>query len=311
MSGLRISLRGERSGKWIAFLAVATGIVLLLSSGASGAGSTPDQVGQWSAVQNWPLVAVHASLESTGNVLAWDAFGNAPNSEHLWNPTTGSFIPVPYGRNLFCAGQVELADGRNLVLGGHISSNVGLQDATLFDPKTQTWTRGPDMTVGRWYPTATTLGDGRVLVVSGDNMILARTGVPEPFVETSNTLPEVYNPTTNRWTDLPAAQRYIPLYPFMFVMPDGRVFDAGPDTVNRALDVNSSTWTTIANSPFDGGSAVMYRAGKILKTGTWGSAGVDYPGDGRAAGIDRNQPTPSWREDAPMAFTPPFHNQVA
>ena len=300
----------RRVGKVAAACAVAAVLVVLASAAPTGA-ATPDQVGQWSSVQPWPLVAVHSSLEPNGNVLSWDAFADAPNSEHEWDPTTGQFVAVPYGRNLFCSGHVELPDGKNLVLGGHIDSNVGLKDTSIFDPTTGTWTRGPDMTDGRWYPTATTLGDGRVLVVSGDNMILRRQGVPEPFIDTSNTLPEIYDPATAHWTDMPSAQRYIPLYPFMFVMPDGRVFDAGPDTINRALDVNTGTWTTIATSPIDGGSAVMYRAGKILKTGTWGDAGVDYTGDGRAAVIDLNQPSPSWREVAPMTFPRQFHNLVA
>src|SRR5262245_34643285 len=296
------------------FGAVVCGLVLLvtlLTTGASSAPLAPIDVGQWSAVQNWPLVAVHSALQPTGQVLYWDAFNFAPDSERLWDPVLNTFIQVPYSRNLFCSGHIEVGDGKTVVFGGHIDSNVGLNDTTIYDPQTHQWTRGPDMTVGRWYPTATTLGDGRVLVVSGDNMILGRTGVPEPFIDTSNTLPEVFNPTNNTWTDLPQAQRFIPLYPFMFVMPDGRVFDAGPDTVNRALNVNTGTWSVIANSPFDGGSAVMYRAGKILKTGTWGDSGVDYPGDGRAAVIDLNQPTPSWREVAPMAFARQFHNLIA
>src|SRR5262245_21976276 len=296
------------------FGAVVCGVVLLvtlLATGASSAPLAPSDVGQWSAVQNWPLVAVHSALQPTGQVLYWDAFNFAPDSERLWDPVLNTLIQVPYSRDLFCSGHIEVGDGKTVVFGGHIDSNVGLNDTTIYDPQTHQWTRGPDMTVGRWYPTATTLADGRVLVVSGDNMILGRTGVPEPFIDTSNTLPEVFNPTNNTWTDLPQAQRFIPLYPFMFVMPDGRVFDAGPDTVNRALNVNTGTWSVIANSPFDGGSAVMYRAGKILKTGTWGDSGVDYPGDGRAAVIDLNQPTPSWREVAPMAFARQFHNLIA
>jgi hypothetical protein len=285
--------------------------VLEMTVSSAAVAATPDQVGQWSSVLNWPLVAVHSALQPNGQVLVWDAFGYAPDSERLWDPATGTFVPVPYTPNLFCSGHSELGDGRTIVFGGHIASNIGLKDTTLFDPSSNTWTRGPDMTVGRWYPTATTLANGQVLVVSGDNMILGRSGVPQPFKDTSNTLPEVYDPVTNTIRDLPSAQRYIPLYPFMFVMPDGRVFDAGPDTVNRALDVNSGTWTTIANSPFDGGSAVMYRSGKILKTGTWGDSGVDYPGDGRAAVIDLNQTTPTWRSVASMHFARQFHNLVA
>ena len=31
--------------------------------------------------------------------------------------------------------------------------------------------------------------------------------------------------------------RVMPYYPQMFLLPDGRVFDAGPDTTTRTLDL--------------------------------------------------------------------------
>ena len=42
-----------------------------------------------------------------------------------------------------------------------------------------------------------------------------------PLTNASDTLPEIYNVDTNTWTPLPTAQRRMPLYPFMFVLPDG------------------------------------------------------------------------------------------
>ena len=66
-------------------------VVALLAASLCNTASaqTPDQVGQWSALQNWPLVAVHANLLNTGEVLVWDGFEDGPNSERLWDPTTG------------------------------------------------------------------------------------------------------------------------------------------------------------------------------------------------------------------------------
>ena len=46
-----------------------------------------------------------------------------------------------------------------------------------------------------------------------------------------SSLPEIYDPKTNTWTDLTSAKLTSPLYPFMFLLSNGRVFDAGPDTV--------------------------------------------------------------------------------
>ena len=69
--------------------------------------------------------------------------------------------------NLFCAGHAYLPDGRLLVAGGHLTDGDGIDYAGTYDHRTNTWTPLPAMNGGRWYPTATTLADGRVLVISG------------------------------------------------------------------------------------------------------------------------------------------------
>ena len=148
----------------------------LVQLGGTRAAVTNAQVGAWSAPVAWPLVAVHMSLLPTGKVLAFDAWEDAPNSEKIWDPATGTFLPVPYGRNLFCAGHIQLADGRTLIVGGNVSADSGLADTTLFNPTNNTYFRGQDMSVTRWYPTATELPDGRVLAFAGDNIIQDRPG---------------------------------------------------------------------------------------------------------------------------------------
>ena len=115
---------------------------------------------------------MHLALLSNGKVAMWDGFEAAVNSEHTWDPWTGEFDAIPTGRNLFCAGHITLTDGRLLVAGGHVQAYEGTKDTNIFDPKIDTWTRGQDMAVARWYPTATALPDGRVFVVSGDNVTL-------------------------------------------------------------------------------------------------------------------------------------------
>ena len=269
------------------------------------AGPAPSQVGQWSSVLNFPVVAVDTILQPTGNVLMWDIWGGAPGSERLWNPTTGTFVPVPYATgNRFCAGHVNLADGRTLVVGGWdgVNAEVGIKAATLFDGNSRTWTPEAAMADARWYPTATVLGDGRVLVFSGDNNSFDASR-PTPLVNGSDSTPEVYDPVQNRWTPLTSARLLTPWYPFMFVLPDGRVFDAGPDTTTRILDPATWTWSTVGTSPIDGMTAVMYRPGKVMKAGTWSDP--DFTNlfvTARTAVIDMNQPNPAWRETAPMAY---------
>ena len=264
---------------------VSAALLWLMGAGASivRAQSDPTLKGQWSAVQTWPSVSVHASLLPTGKVF----FYSYSDDARLWDPSTGSIVAAPtVGYNLFCSGLTLLADGKLFVAGGHISNNVGLNDASIYDPQANTWARQPDMNAGRWYPTTTTLTDGSVLVVSGD--IDTTVGV--------NRLPQVW--TSGAWRDLTTAQISQPLYPFMLLAPDGRVFNAGPQQTSRYLNTSGTgAWT---NGPASTGglrsygTAVMYEPGKVLMVG-----GNDPP-RASAEKIDLNLAVPTWQSAGVM-----------
>ena len=127
-----------------------------------------------------------------------------------------------------------------------------------------------------------------------------------------NSLPEVYNPGTNAWTSLPSGQLTSPLYPYLFVLSDGRILNVGPDLTTRVLTPGPWTWSSVGTSPFDGHSAVMYRPNKIMKAGSWADPdfkdSTAYNTHGRTAVIDMNAPTPAWRETASMAHRRAYHN---
>src|SRR5262249_36897479 len=153
--------------------------------------TTSSDVGQWSGPFAWPIVVVHMTLLSNGKVLMWDGQGYGKDVR-LWDPVTNAFSPVTSSDNIFCSGHVALADGKILVAGGHVSGHVGIPGVNLFDPTIQSFTSAAPMSFARWYPTATTLPDGRVLVIAGENGC-ADCEVP---------IPEVYDTTTNIWTPL-------------------------------------------------------------------------------------------------------------
>ncbi len=230
----------------------------------------PSQVGQWSAPFSTPVVAIHMMLLDTGEVLMWDKKNVA-----LWNPTTGTFTSVTPNRSLFCAAQTTLADGRALAIGGQSGGAFnGVPDADVFDPTTQSWTEATSMDSPRWYPTATALQDGRVLVVSGSTTCNPRNPpqtnpyVPDPSCIAN--IPEIYDPATNTWTSLTNASHTIALYPFMFPLPDGGVLHAGStenNTITQTLDIATQTWTTV-DGIVPGGSAAMFRPGQIIKAGS-------------------------------------------
>jgi hypothetical protein len=267
----------------------------------SAAAQGPAETGAWSEVMNFPLVAVNSMLLRTGQVLMWDGY-EFGGEARLWNPALGTFTAVPIAStNIFCSGQVTLADGRALVVGGHEADFVGLRDANAFDPTTLTWRPVARMAFPRWYPTAMTLPDGRVLVVSGSTTC-------EGCIAD---VPELYDPEANAWTQLTPARLTMPLYPFIFVLPDGRILYAGSDEANTptyALDLPRATWTMIDPDVVPGGSAAMYRPGVVLKAGA--PANTFRPAEpavNTAYILDTRQPSPAWRQVGSMAYPRAYH----
>lgn len=262
--------------------------------------TAPSVIGRWDAPFDWPVVAVHMTLMHTGDVLSWDDEGDVS----LWTPATNTFAELPgTTTNLFCSSQSALADGRILVAGGHDPANLGASGANIFDPVTRQWNTAARMAFRRWYPTSTTLSDGRVIVIGGAQTCL--TCIAE--------IPEIYNPITNTWTQLSAARINLPLYPYDYLLPDGRIITAGANegiTVTRALNLGTEAWTTVDPVAVDGGSSAMYRPGRIIKSGSW-SRNTDLPSVPTSTTtyvIDMNSATPAWRQTASMAFPRAHHN---
>jgi hypothetical protein len=191
---------------------------------------------------------------------------------------------------LFCSGHAFLSDGRLLVAGGHIEDEHGLPDANIFDPGTATWMAVAPMRRGRWYPTATTLSDGQVLVLAGRD----ETSIPVD-------IPEVW--TGTGWRALAAAGRTLPYYPRTFVAPNGLVFYAGELRETAYLDPSGDgRWISAAPSNYgrrDYGSAVMYSPGRVLIVG--GSDPPDGAPTNTAEVIDLNAAVPYWRYTGAMS----------
>jgi Concanavalin A-like lectin/glucanases superfamily/Domain of unknown function (DUF1929)/Bacterial Ig domain len=258
--------------------------------------------GQWGTPFDLGIVAVNAVLMHTGKVLMFSGSYAASWVERVWDPVTGglTLVPNPY-YNLFCAGQAQLADGRILVAGGFDTTSLGALNANIFDPVTQSWLPLPNMAYRRWYPTVTALPDGRALVTSGGQTCLTCLA----------DLPELFDPATGRFTTMKTARLAVPYYPFMFVLPDGTVVDAGAneDPVATAkLDLTSGTWSTLDPVVRDGHTAAMYQPGKILKSGTAADSGTSGNAASTAFVLDTTKPSPAWRQVASMAAPRAFHN---
>jgi len=259
---------------------------------AAGVTGGPQDVGQWSSVVDWPVVAVNAALLANGKVLAYDSIGdNAtetyPVQDHtratLWDPVTGTQTPVNLdtGYNIFCSGLAHLVDGRIFIAGGNKDQQVnGLVQTHLFDPASDLWSLGPNMASGRWYPTVTPLNNGEMLITSG------RVDTPEVRTLAGNL------------RSLSTASLSLPLYPWMDVAPDGRTFYSGPDQTLRTLDTaGTGTWQTLGQRDTinrDYGGHALFDVGKMLVAG-----GGPSTKDARV--VDFSGATPQVTATAPMA----------
>jgi hypothetical protein len=251
----------------------------------------------------------HAALLHTGKVLFIPAdYSSVGWPTPIWDPsdeTTPQFeYPVANpDYSLFCSGHAFLSDGQLLVVGGGGDRNVtpGAVFGFKFDPATRRWTRTAGaMREYRWYPTAVTLGDHRVLVTCGNG---------------SGHM-EAYNEATDQFDEITGDTRFFPnLYPGLQLLPNHALFYArtgwGSAGAGTAVNDNQSayftfsshtsgSWTNIvAASPNRAkGMSVLilsssYPYARILVVG-----GVDMSGNGlnSAETIDVSllSPTSAW-----------------
>jgi len=260
--------------------------------------SDPSVVGKWSPVQKWPFVAIHAALLPNGKIVGWARKdGVAMLDTYAGDPKTGQFTKIlNQYEQPFCAGQTFLPDGRLLVAGGHDKwDNWGAIETTIFDYRTNTWSRSRNMNAGRWYPTTSPLANGDVVVISGSMPPGKR---PEGS-NGINGMPQVWS--NGMWRDLKGPfDQFLELYPRIVLGPDGRIFMAGPRSLSRWLDTSGDgAWEdgpkTISSRVRDYGSVVPYAPGKVLTVG-----GADPP-LATAETIDLNEKDPQWKATGSMA----------
>lgn len=175
----------------------------------------------------------------------------------------------------------------------------GIKDAYEFDPVTEKYVRVDSMSEARWYPTLTTLADGKVLAVSGLDDI-------GEVVPGKN---EIYDPATRKWS--PAPTRYFPTYPSLFTLNDGKVFYSGsnagygPAKKGRKpgiWDLDDNSFATVPGltrtDALETSSSVLLPPAQDQKVMVLGGGGVgESPkSTARTAVVDLDAPDP--------AFTP-------
>jgi len=309
-------------------------------TGFSATISYPAQVGLWAPPMAWPLVALHMSVLPSGKVLLWtrrmgyndDTSPTASKQVRLWDPASPSTVTLvaspanapqrgdgenaPNSRNndIFCSGHAFLPDGRLLISGGldYLPKGpLGHRHANLFDPSviaTNPWTSLADQNGPRWYPTATPLSNGEVLVMPADKDVDA---------PAENWTPQVWQTNAGGgWRTLSNApsplEKSDAIYNWLYATsscPSGLnppltppcVFSAGPDHKSYYLSTaGTGAWSSaIATNGAgyrDYGSSVMYGDGRILIVGG-GGGGLNNSAAGTtntAEVIDLANPVWNW-----------------
>ena len=248
-----------------------------------------------------PINPIHTALLSNGKILVVSGSGNYPAQTiynvGVWDPSSNTITTQTQSWDMFCNGMIVLPDGRPFIMGGNLQYDpfFGWNRTSIYNPATGKFTDMEDMTHGRWYPTSTVLGDGRVMIFSGLDETSA-----------TNTRVEIYKvgvgwaaPVTAPWTP--------PLYPRMHLLPNGKVFYSGPTTQSRTFDPSTNTWSNVlATTNYGGirlyGSSVLL---PLTPANNYAPKVIIFGGGNPATAtteiIDLSAATPAWTNGPSMS----------
>jgi hypothetical protein len=252
-------------------------------------------------VMNEPRANHTATLLPNGMVLA--AGGCNPRTDaatasaETFNAGTQSWNMVAPMQTPRCSHTATLlSNGKVLVVGG-ISNSGGqldnaklLQTTELFDPKTNTWERGPDMAFARAWHNATCIDAkcSEVLIAGG---AARKPGASNEAYEYKPA--EIYNVATNQW--FPARSMLSPRGDgtTMARLSDGRVIAMGgrfAPANAEIYDVYTDRWQafTVNHPPLMRATAVELASGNVLFSGGTGDWRYHVPSSQQQIVYDRS-----------------------
>jgi galactose oxidase-like protein len=227
----------KRSDRHLYVVEAVLLILLTLNPLCPSAMAQAQEEGQWRTLPYlMPINPIHASLLRTGKVLVVSGSGNvAQNTNYrsaIWDAQAGSVTLQNVSWDMFCNGMIVLPDGRPFVIGGTLKYDpfYGSPRTSAYDSGTGRFVDLESMARGRWYPTATTNGDGSITVFSG----LDENGRTNTAVEIYQVGSGWSRPYGSPWTP--------PLYPWMHLLPNGTVFYSGATAASSIFDPSTSIW---------------------------------------------------------------------
>jgi plastocyanin len=191
--------------------------------------------GRWEEIAGVPEVLLMHSvlLPGTQRVLFWGR--TRADQTRLWDYSTpaGSYLPPanqPANSPGLNASTSDLWSAEHTILdtaAGTVLAHGGFtpNKAFVFDPPSRTWTRVADTVGDRFYSTTLTLGDGRAATLYGG---LAPSKSIEIYTHGVGWAPPIA---------MPASMDHHHYYPWTYLLPDGRLFIAGPHVPTHRFDL--------------------------------------------------------------------------
>ncbi|KAF7291128.1 hypothetical protein MIND_01256000 [Mycena indigotica] len=234
--------------------------------------NTPTNIGRYEFLVPGVVVPLIATVGVNGKVVFLEKtgtseFDNSTGAYELDLSLTNNFSKawreMHLKSDVFCSGSVVLPDkaGRILNVGGwSLDSTKGVRmyapDGSAGVNGTNDWEE--DFTQlalqrQRWYPTATMLSNGSVLVIGGET---GSNASPQPNLEI---LPKPVGGDTVIDLDWLARTDPYNLYPFVFVLPSGNIFIV---YYNEARILDPHSFNTIKELPNLPGSVNNFLAGR-------------------------------------------------
>ncbi|MEM8922791.1 MAG: galactose oxidase-like domain-containing protein [Actinomycetota bacterium] len=313
-----MSRYGVRCGakSLLAVVMAAAAVVAVPPVRSASAADPRAEEGAWSESIPWEFNAIHGYVDENGHVVTWGGGGLIEGSDanyHIavWDPKADvrTYVRNDLGSNLFCS--VSLSDSvgrRNLMLGGKSTSTR--QNSFTAQFANGVLSDFDEMNDERWYATANTLADGRILVQGGTPHL---DGKVQRYDEPKTA--EVYQEGQG-WTSLSGTftdelwkgdkKRWF--YPKSHVTPSGDVWAmAWNETYLIDPDGNGGL-TRLGPFPnLNVGAtsvSVQYDSGKVLQVGGGGFANNDRSRTGRkiASIVDLNSPTPTVTQTGKMTY---------
>ncbi|MFD7083098.1 Kelch repeat-containing protein [Streptomyces sp. NPDC059918] len=195
---------------------LVTGGLIDPNSGVTATAEAEIFTGEWSKTAPMSTTRAYhtATVLKDGRVLVTGGLGPTDTliTAELYDPRTGTWTPAQ-SMNVSRSHHTAdlLPDGRVLVTGGLHGGDAGATvtaTSELYDPATNTWTRGDDLHSPRLGHTTAQLSNGQILTVGGadyDGTAFSLVETTEMYVpQTQTPTPTTrHNPSTSPHTNRP------------------------------------------------------------------------------------------------------------